>query len=66
MLLNYHEMTMNEPRDSPAKRKQFLVICTVIFGMFTHAVITAGALNSIEIKEGIFPGGFFIYKYATR
>lgn len=66
MLMNYHELTMNEPRDSPARRKQFLVICTVMAGMFTHGVMTAGAFNSMDIKEGIFPGGHFVYKYAKR
>lgn len=66
MLMNYHELTMNEPRDSPARRKQFLVICTVMGGMFLHSIMTAGAFNSIDIKEGIFPGGTFVYKFAKR
>lgn len=57
---------MNEARDSPARRKQFLVICTVMAGMFAHSIMTAGAFNSIDIKEGIFPGGFFVYKFAKR
>ena len=64
--MNYHELTMNEPRDSPARRKQFLVICTVMGAMLAHAVMTSGAFNSMDIKEGVFPGGEFVYKYATR
>jgi hypothetical protein len=56
MILNYHEMTMNEPRDSPARRQQFKVICTIMAGMFIHSVITAGAFMTIHIKEGVFPG----------
>ena len=64
--MNYHEMTMNEPRDSPAKRKQFLVICTVIAGFFLHAVLTAGVLMPLNIEDGIFPGGDFVYKFTKR
>jgi hypothetical protein len=59
-------MTMNEPRDSPARRQQFLVICTVMAGMFTHSTVTAGAFSSLGIKEGVFPGGTFVYKSASR
>jgi hypothetical protein len=33
---------------------------------FAHSVITAGGLSAIEIKEGIFPGGFFTYRYSVR
>lgn len=66
MLMNYHELTMNERRDSPARRKQFLVICTIMAGMFAHGMFSAGAFNSIDITEGGFPGGFFVYKYAKR
>ena len=66
MLLNYHEMTLNEPRDSPARRQQFKVICTIMAGMFIHSVITAGAFMDIHIKEGVFPGGEFIYRYNQR
>lgn len=57
---------MNEPRDSPARRQQFKVICTIMAGMFIHSVITAGAFMTIHIKEGVFPGGEFIYRYNER
>ena len=66
MLLNYHEMTMDEPRDSPARRQQFQVICTIMAGMFIHSVITAGAFMTIHIQEGVFPGGEFMYRYDER
>eukprot|EP00542_Grammatophora_oceanica_P018963 CAMPEP_0194049494 /NCGR_PEP_ID=MMETSP0009_2-20130614/30708_1 /TAXON_ID=210454 /ORGANISM="Grammatophora oceanica, Strain CCMP 410" /LENGTH=274 /DNA_ID=CAMNT_0038695661 /DNA_START=64 /DNA_END=888 /DNA_ORIENTATION=+ len=66
MLMNYHEMTMGEARDSPQRRKQFLVICTVIASMFVYHVIAAGGLTPMEIKEGVFPGGEFVYKYIQR
>jgi hypothetical protein len=64
--MDYHQMTMHEARDSPARRKQFLVTCTVMAGMFTHGMMTGGAFSSLNIKEGVFPGGTFVFKYATR
>eukprot|EP00566_Odontella_aurita_P035364 CAMPEP_0113563534 /NCGR_PEP_ID=MMETSP0015_2-20120614/21123_1 /TAXON_ID=2838 /ORGANISM="Odontella" /LENGTH=88 /DNA_ID=CAMNT_0000465527 /DNA_START=151 /DNA_END=413 /DNA_ORIENTATION=- /assembly_acc=CAM_ASM_000160 len=66
MSLNYHELTMNEARDSPARRKQFLVICTVMAGVFLHATITAGALESVRVEEGTYPGGEFVHKPLVR
>ena len=66
MLMNYHELTMNEPRDSPARRQQFLVICTVMAGVFVHSCVMAGVFSSMDIKEGVFPGGEFVYRYTVR
>lgn len=66
MNLNYHEMTMNEPRDSPQKRKQFLVICSVMVTALSYAVMTSGVMLPLEAQEGIFPGGNFCYKLAHR
>jgi hypothetical protein len=66
MLLNYHEMTMTEDRDSPARKKQFLVICTVMAGVFVHSMLTSGAISKVDIKEGVFPGGTFVYKFTSR
>ena len=66
MLMNYHEMTMNEPRNSPARRQQFLVICTVMAAFFAHSCLTSGIFQSIEPKESVFPGGYFVYKFAQR
>lgn len=65
-MLNYHELTMNEPRDSPQRRKQFLVICTIMFVMFLHSALDAGVFASLDITGGIFPGGEFVYKSMTK
>jgi hypothetical protein len=66
MLMNYHEMTMDEGRDSPARRKQFLIICTVMLGAFIHSLLTAGGISTVNIQEGIFPGGDLVYKFTSR
>ena len=67
MLLNYHEMTMNEPRNSPARQKQFLVICTVMAAMFAHSCISSGLFLKLDIiANGVFPGGFYVYRSANR
>eukprot|EP00984_Skeletonema_dohrnii_P003052 scaffold1024_cov118-Skeletonema_dohrnii-CCMP3373.AAC.6 len=66
MSLNYHELTMNEPRDSPAKRKQHLVICTIMGVMFLHSGIMAGLFHPMSIEKGEFPGGEFTHKFLTR
>ena len=61
-MMNYHEMTMGEPRDSPQRRKQFLVISAIMTGIFLNAGLNAGALSTITIETGTFPGGEFVYK----
>jgi hypothetical protein len=66
MLMNYHEMTMNTSRYDPAKRQQFLVICSVMFAAFAYSVMTSGAMLAIDPVMGVFPGGFFCYKYTNR
>lgn len=66
MSLNYHELTMNEPRDSPARRKQHLVICTAMGAMFFTSGIQAGLFHSMSIDKGEFPGGEFTHKFLTR
>eukprot|EP00578_Thalassiosira_sp_NH16_P031844 CAMPEP_0181079684 /NCGR_PEP_ID=MMETSP1071-20121207/2161_1 /TAXON_ID=35127 /ORGANISM="Thalassiosira sp., Strain NH16" /LENGTH=309 /DNA_ID=CAMNT_0023161103 /DNA_START=103 /DNA_END=1032 /DNA_ORIENTATION=+ len=65
-MLNYHELTMNEPRDSPQRRKQFLVICSIMVVMTLHAALNAGVLATFDIEEGTFPGGEFVYKFMTK
>ena len=65
-MMNYHELTMNEPRDSPARRKQFLVISTVMVFCFFYASVNAGLFTSLVVTEGTFPGGEFVYKSAKR
>lgn len=64
--MNYHEMTMDEPKDSPQKKKQFAVTCTVIGGVFVYMLATSGALQAVEPIQGKFPGGNYVYKYAVR
>jgi hypothetical protein len=52
MLMNYHEMTMNEPRDSPARKQQYLVICTIMAGAFVYSVLQAGGLVPVDVTQG--------------
>jgi hypothetical protein len=66
VLMNYHEMTMNEPRDSPARRQQFLVICSVMAAAFVYTAMTSGFFLSVQATEGPFPGGNYCYKFAVR
>mmetsp|Transcript_39845 Transcript_39845/g.83761 ORF Transcript_39845/g.83761 Transcript_39845/m.83761 type:complete len:306 (-) Transcript_39845:94-1011(-) len=65
-MLNYHELTMNEPRDSPQRRKQFLVISAIMVIMTLHAGLSAGVLETLAIEEGTFPGGEMVYKYMVK
>jgi len=64
--MNYHEMTMNEPRHSPQKRKQFLVICTIMAAVFFYTCMTSGMFLAIEPTVGTFEGGEYMYKMASR
>ena len=66
MLLNYHELTMGESRNSPARRKQFLIICSVMAAVLIYSLLTSGILITLDIQEGTFPGGDFVYKYTAR
>mmetsp|Transcript_7707 Transcript_7707/g.16757 ORF Transcript_7707/g.16757 Transcript_7707/m.16757 type:complete len:230 (+) Transcript_7707:229-918(+) len=65
-MLNYHELTMNEPRDSPQRRKQFLVISAIMFLMTVHAGLNAGVFYSMDVTEGTFGGGEFVYKFMRK
>lgn len=66
MLMNYHEMTMTESKDSPQRRLQFQVICTIIATCFVYSVYISGILLTIEPFETPFPGGSFCYKQFVR
>jgi len=66
MLLNYHEMTMNEPADSRNKRTQFLVVCSVMVSVLVYTLMTSGIFYPIDATEGVFPGGNFVYKFTYR
>lgn len=66
-MMNYHELTMNQPRNSPEQRKQFLIICLIMAVAFFHAFIGAGGFTTVVIQEtGTFPGGEFAYKFTKR
>ncbi|KAL7571772.1 hypothetical protein ACA910_002863 [Epithemia clementina (nom. ined.)] len=64
--MNYHELTIDEPRDSPARRQQFLVICTVMVAIFAHTIFQSDCLASVKIEETMFQGGTFVYKETKR
>lgn len=74
-MLNYHELTMNEPRNSPARRKQFTVISSIMTVMTIHAGLQAGVFAPLNIERASgdgdnnvsrFPGGEFVYKFMTK
>ena len=65
-MLDYHQMTMGQPRDTPQQRKQYLVICLIMAGYGFHSAINAGLFASLDIKRGMFPGGEFAYKSMTK
>jgi hypothetical protein len=66
MVLNYHELTMNEPKDSPQKKKQFAVTCSIMAAVIVYSLMTSGALLPINPEVGTFPGGNYCYKFASR
>ena len=65
-LLNYHELTMNEPKNSPQRRLQFSVICGIMMFCLVYSVHISGVLLTIEPFETKFPGGNFCYKKFSR
>ena len=65
-MLNYHEMTMDEAKDSPQKKKQFAVTCTIMGGVIVYMLMTSGAFQAVAPIEGKFPGGNYVYKYTAR
>ncbi|CAJ1965333.1 unnamed protein product [Cylindrotheca closterium] len=65
-MLNYHEMTMDEAKDSPQKKKQFAVTCTIMGGVIVYMLMTSGAFQSVNPIQGKFPGGNYVYKYTAR
>ena len=66
MLMNYHEMTMGTPRDDASKRTQFKVVCSVMVSVLVYSLMTSGALLPIDPVQGVFPGGYFCYKFTNR
>lgn len=57
---------MNEPRDSPARQKQFLAICVLGAGVFLNTFINSGGFHSVIIDESTFPGGEYVYRLITK
>lgn len=66
VLMNYHELTMNEDKNSSARRLQFIVICSVMGAAILYSSLTSGVLSSVDIQSGSFSGGDFIYKTTKR
>jgi hypothetical protein len=66
MLMNYHELTMDEPANSKSRKLQFRVICIVMATCIVWSLISSGALRPVEVTEGVFPGGEFFYKITGR
>lgn len=66
VLMNYHELTMNEDRSSSARRLQFILICGVMGAAILYSSLTSGVLTSLDIQPGSFPGGEFVYKTTKR
>jgi len=65
-MMNYHELTMEEAKDSPAKKKQFLVISVIGIFCIVTGLVSAGLFAPVIITEGTFPGGEFMYKSKTK
>lgn len=65
-MMNYHEMTMDEPKDSPQKKMQFAVTCTIMASVLAYMLVTSGALLAVEPIQGKFPGGSYVYKFTAR
>ena len=66
MMLDYHALTIDEPKDSPQRKYQFRVTCAIMIIGFFFISIPAGLFVPIKITEGTFPGGTFIYKSTKR
>jgi len=65
--ISYHELQGNAPKNSPAQRKQFLVVCTIGLSVFLHSIISAGIIEPVSIyDDGVYPGGEYVYKMLVR
>jgi len=74
-MLNYHELTLDEPKNSPAKRKQFVIITTIMITLLVYHAMHAGVFYSMDIltstsdqanANNLFEGGEFLYKLMTK
>lgn len=66
MILDYHALTIDEAKDSPQRKYQFRVTCVIMIVGFCFMTIPAGIFVPVNITEGIFPGGTYIYKSTKR
>jgi hypothetical protein len=67
-MLDYHQLHVGtDPVATGRARNQQFLIVTVI-GTFTiiHWLISSGALLSVKVERGMFPGGTFYYKFTQR
>lgn len=65
MHLNYHELTREEPKDSPQRRKQNQLMVIVFLTVLSYVLATTGILmpiNVVETDTSYFPGGEMLYK----
>mmetsp|Transcript_16500 Transcript_16500/g.37773 ORF Transcript_16500/g.37773 Transcript_16500/m.37773 type:complete len:384 (+) Transcript_16500:82-1233(+) len=46
----------------PLNKRQCLVVSAIMTGLFLNAGLNAGALSTLSIETGTFPGGEFVYK----
>jgi hypothetical protein len=65
-LMNYHELTMSESKDSPQRRLQNRVIYSIIGSCLVYSIFVSAILVTIEPFETTFPGGNFCYKQLSR
>lgn len=65
-LMNYHELTMSESKDSPQRRLQNRVIYSIMASALVYSIFISGILVTIEPYETTFPGGNFCYKQFSR
>ena len=66
MSINYHEMTMQESKNSPERKRQFLVISVVGFGVILASIVSAGLFVPVILSEGEFPGGEFRFRSRAK
>ena len=64
--MNYHEMVMGEPSNSPARRQQHAVITAIMAACLSYIIMVSGVMQSVDPTVGMFPGGSFCYKLAHR
>lgn len=63
--VSYHELNANTPRSArhtAGERKQFLVVCVIGVAVLLNAFINAGLFEPVVVKDGVYPGGEFMYK----